>query len=330
MTIETLGDLQDHLQTAVEVEWSTIPPYLCALYSIEDGHNLDAATTIRDVVMEEMLHLTLASNVLNALGRSPALGAAQMPSYPGPLPHSDESFEVSLLPLSPTALETFRRIELPAAVTAPHQPARYHTIAQFYEAVEDGLRVVGANPAVWTGDRAFQVGPEHYYGSGGGAMPVTDLESALAALEEVVEQGEGSQTSIYEEGDAGEIAHYYRFDELYRGRRYAHGDTPQSGPTGPPLTVDYDHVRPMAPNPKAESYAPGSDLRRMADACNATYTTLVTQLQTAFAGQPDVLTSAVHTMYELKYQAVALMNVPVGEGQTAGPPFEWAAASAAA
>jgi hypothetical protein len=326
MTIDTLTGLQDHLQTAVEMEWSTIPPYLCALYSIEDGHNLDAATAIRDVVMEEMLHLTLVSNVLNALGRSPVLGAGQMPSYPGPLPHSDESFEVSLLPLSPAALEMFRRIELPAPVTAPHQPDHYDTIAQFYEAVIDGLQIVGADPDVWSGQLAFQVGPEHYYGSGGGAMPVTGLESALAALDEVVEQGEGTQTSIYEEGDAGEIAHYYRFDELYRGRRYAHGDTPESGPTGPPVTVDYDHVRPMAPNPTAESYAAGSDLRRMADACNATYTTLVTQLQTAFAGQPDVLTSAVHTMYELKYQAVALMNVPVGDGQTAGPPFEWAPA----
>jgi hypothetical protein len=28
-------------------------------------------------------------------------------------------------------------------------------------------------------------------------------------------------------------------------------------------------------------------------------------------------------MLELKYQAIALMNVPVGAGQTAGPAFQW-------
>jgi len=34
--IRTLEDLRGHLQIAIEVEHSTIPPYLCALYSIEE------------------------------------------------------------------------------------------------------------------------------------------------------------------------------------------------------------------------------------------------------------------------------------------------------
>ncbi len=73
MSIGSLHSLRAHLQTAIEIEWSTIPPYLCALWSLGDEHNRPAATCIRDVVMEEMLHLTLAANVLNALGGEPCL-----------------------------------------------------------------------------------------------------------------------------------------------------------------------------------------------------------------------------------------------------------------
>ncbi len=69
---------------------------------------------------------------------------------------------------------------------------------------------------------------------------VNDLEAAWQALEEIIEEGEGFSGSIYEEkGEEGELAHYYRFDELYQGRRYVHGDTPETGQTGPPLVIDY-------------------------------------------------------------------------------------------
>lgn len=71
--ITDLENLRRHLQTAIEVEHSTIPPYLCALYSIKDGSNVEAAATIKSVVVEEMFHLILVANVLNAIGGSPQL-----------------------------------------------------------------------------------------------------------------------------------------------------------------------------------------------------------------------------------------------------------------
>jgi len=37
MPITTVASLRTHLQWALELEHSTIPPYLCALYSIPDG-----------------------------------------------------------------------------------------------------------------------------------------------------------------------------------------------------------------------------------------------------------------------------------------------------
>ena len=44
--IATLESLQEHLQWAIELEHFTIPPYLCALYSLDPVRNADAAEVI--------------------------------------------------------------------------------------------------------------------------------------------------------------------------------------------------------------------------------------------------------------------------------------------
>src|SRR5258705_12178811 len=87
-TVTSLKSLREHLQWAIELEHSTIPPYLCALYSIEQDHNLEAVEVISSVLVEEMLHTTLAANLLNAVGGQPQLDNQKMlPGYPRPLPH---------------------------------------------------------------------------------------------------------------------------------------------------------------------------------------------------------------------------------------------------
>ena len=73
MAIRTVEDLREHLQWAIELEHSTLPPYLTALYSIKDGHNTEAAEVIQSVFLEEMLHMTLAANILNAVGGAPEI-----------------------------------------------------------------------------------------------------------------------------------------------------------------------------------------------------------------------------------------------------------------
>ncbi len=60
---------------AIKLEHATIPPYLTALYSIKPDprkSNHDSYNIIRAVAVEEMLHLTLAANLLNAVGESRA------------------------------------------------------------------------------------------------------------------------------------------------------------------------------------------------------------------------------------------------------------------
>ena len=62
----------------------------------EDGATLEAADVIRSVVMEEMLHMALAANVLNAIGGSPSLTTRVRPAVPGHLPYSDGQLVVRL------------------------------------------------------------------------------------------------------------------------------------------------------------------------------------------------------------------------------------------
>ncbi|HEY7399055.1 MAG TPA: ferritin-like protein [Gaiellaceae bacterium] len=333
----TPDELRDHLQTAIEIEWSTIPPYLCALWSIPEGRNELAATCVRDVVMEEMLHVTLACNLLNAIGGSPRFTPrpgkpVPAPDYPSFLPHSNDAFVVDLRAFSREALETFRKIEQPAAIGAPPESDDYQTIAQFYEAVAAALAAL--SPGIFVAGPTPQVDGAFYYGGGGEAFPIHDLPTASEALDVIIFQGEGIDLSIWDPdhdvfGEQEELAHYFRFDELYQERRYVQGDTPSSGPSGDPILIDYAAIYPMRPNPKAESYPPGSELRALTEECNATYSKLLTELEAGFTGTPSALVGGVQTMIELRYQAIALMQVPLddGTGQTAGPAFQWRARS---
>lgn len=104
------------MNTAIALEFSTIPPYLTGLFSIMPGSNQRASALIQSVVTEEMLHLTLASNILIAIGGNPdivAIGRSLV--YPGPLPDKiDNDLQVGLAALSKPQLQNvFMAIERP-------------------------------------------------------------------------------------------------------------------------------------------------------------------------------------------------------------------------
>ena len=44
--IATVESLREHLQWAIELEHFTLPPYLCALYSLDPDRNPDATKAI--------------------------------------------------------------------------------------------------------------------------------------------------------------------------------------------------------------------------------------------------------------------------------------------
>jgi hypothetical protein len=76
MTVSSIESLHTHLQWAIQVESTTIPPYLCALYSIKDGHNQEATEILRSIFLEEMLHMTLCGKYPQCSRRQPAIGYA--------------------------------------------------------------------------------------------------------------------------------------------------------------------------------------------------------------------------------------------------------------
>ena len=138
--IEPISDVEDlrrHLQWAVEVEHSTIPPYEYAMWSVVDPDSA-AATSIKYVVREEMLHAALAANLLNAVGGRPRFTGEAVPRYPEPMRHHDPKLPL-VLHLAPASVDlvrqVFLRIEQPEEPGARPEADRYETLAQFYEAM---------------------------------------------------------------------------------------------------------------------------------------------------------------------------------------------------
>jgi hypothetical protein len=292
---------------------------------------------VSSVLVEEMLHMTLAANLLNAVGGQPRLDTPRMLApYPRCMPHGDQSFEVSLLRFCPEALEQFLRIEQPTATGALPESDDYETIGQFYDAVRQGLRDLCAHLGeanVFCGASGRQVTDALRYSGGRRIIAVHDLSTALAALDEIVEQGEGTAHVQVWDGDhemfhpeREEVAHFYRFQELKLGRCYRRGDTPLSGPTGDLIAIDWDGVRPMQSNPRTANHAPGSAIRTAQEKFNRSYCALLQRLEQAFNGSPEMLAAAIGAMYGLKAQAEALMQMPTEDGlATAGPTFEYVA-----
>lgn len=328
--INSVESLRKHLQIAMEIELSTLPPYMCALYSIPDGCNIEVAGLIRSVLMEEMLHLTLAANLLNAVGGTPVLtGQHVIPHYPTSLPDGDGSFSVSLQPFGRDAISTFLRIELPTPRGTKPSADGYATIGQFYEAVEVGMRKLSRK-----GELRFdhhperQITPADYYNGHGNIIMVSSLDTAIEAIHEICDQGEGAHHGIREDNQpfdavGYELAHYYRFMEISVGRRFKRGDTSKSGPTGALLPVDWNAAKNMVANPRAGWFAPGSPTRLEMDACNQAWIDLLRTLEAAFQGGKQGIVKAVPLMLELKQRAIGLMNIPSGIADTKlGPSFE--------
>jgi hypothetical protein len=120
MEITDLAGLRRIVQLAIEVEHATIPPYLCALFSIKPGRNIEVGRLLRSVVVEEMLHMALMGNLLNALGGEPKIDKpAFVPRYPGHLPASVRpDITVTLRKCSKEQIhDVFMAIEQPENVT---------------------------------------------------------------------------------------------------------------------------------------------------------------------------------------------------------------------
>lgn len=110
--------LKESLQAAIELELSTIPPYLTSALCIKPNSNRSSFQIIHSVYMEEMLHMILANNVLKAIGGSVELKEKNVPDYPRELmfnsgPNDTREVNIQLEGFTENAIDTFMQIELP-------------------------------------------------------------------------------------------------------------------------------------------------------------------------------------------------------------------------
>jgi len=300
--------LEHALQSAVSVEFSTIPPYLSALWSIKDQMH-PVAASIRNVVQEEMLHMALACNMLTAIGCVPKINDPKMvPSYPGPIPGGvHPELIVSLSGLSDASLDVFIAIEAPSEGECPKTPEQgkgYKTIGAFYHAILGTFQTL--KPELST-ERQVS-GPLAY-------MVMEDLPAVEAAIALIVDQGEGSEASPEVE-HTRELAHYYRFLEVKHRKRYSGVDKKGRAVfEGEP--VEFPAAWPMAVVP------PGGYLRadvsddvwELINGCDQTFTQLLDRLQAVWEnGDQAPFVHAIETMFGLSKQARSLMGIEIGKG----------------
>ena len=232
--INNVAELQGSLLTAIQLEFSTIPPYLCAEWSINSDNNGDPSDVtgkIHRVVMQEMLHFGLACNMYTATGGSLHGEIATpdfVPVYPtNGLPGGvHPGLLVSLLPVGRQALQTFMSIEYPEVAPVvqqpdtppPPAPPTPQTIGQFYQVIATAFGTVfpdGLPPNPSANQLVTSVDSDQLFA-------IHTVADALNAITEITDQGEGTSTSPDRGAfDPNTPAHYYTFAEIYYGKTIA-------------------------------------------------------------------------------------------------------------
>lgn len=369
--IQSTDQLKEYLYVAMQLEHATIPPYLTAAYTAKIEANKPSIDAITAVAKEEMLHLTLAANLLNAIGGTPdLLRDGFVPKYPCYLPDGETDFEVSIERFSECAVETFLKIERPASPKDPKEHAakvrehgnikyiarrdlradtrgtlrglipyvttkdpegktielHYWSIGEFYNAIRNGFNYLAdalGPKKLFAGDQEKQVNPKYYFSAGGDLTRITDLDTALVAIELISVQGEGYTDETHGMGD--ELAHYYRFEQLEKQQYYSKGDKPHH-PTGTTFSRKYSAVYPIKTNAKVADYSSYPDIERQARLFNGRYKRFLEKLNAAFNGKSDLFANSYRDMMNyLKREMEFLIKNELGDtGENAAPTFEMA------
>lgn len=327
-------DLHELVRQAIRLEFATIPPYLTAMLSLAPGHNREVWNTIHAVVIDEMMHMSVACNLLNALGGRPAIGAPGfLPVYPGPLPMAiGDGLVVGLEAYSQDLVRrTFMEIEEPEdPIEIPSAPLAggpsavrramptFATIGEFYAALIEKIKRLG--DAVFVGDPGRQLRAPQWFGER--LVAIGTADEAVRALRVLVKEGEGTPQSPLDP-DA-DFAHYYRFEELWRGRRIKADHTVEEGYSfsGPVVPFDASRVLPLTPNQRLADLAPDSRAERFARHFAFVFDKLINSLQTCFDGTPERFDEAMGLMFELKLVGQRLVQIDAGDsGRKVGPVF---------
>ncbi|HEX4341633.1 MAG TPA: ferritin-like protein [Polyangiaceae bacterium] len=336
---------------AAELEHGLMCEYLFAAFTLkartDEGlteEQLRAVERWRKIILgvaaQEMLHLTIASNLLSALGMAPHL---VRPNMPHPARHYPPGVTVALLPFGEAALRHFMFLERPEgmnlddtevlAATKHAVPLvdpdaiapvlqNFATVGHLYRAIEVGFRRLvekWGEKRVFVGPPRAQAKPEHFQWKE--LVVVTDLASAVRAIETIVEQGEGPR------GD-WKAAHFGRFKSVFDEFMALRAEEPSFEPARPVLAAT---VWPTESGnvPRITNH----ETARIADWFNVAYEVLLQVLSRFFSAveETDEQRSALADVaVGLMFDVIGplgrhLTELPAGPeypGKTAGPSFE--------
>jgi hypothetical protein len=356
--IENREELFYMLSQAATLEHMVMCEYLFATFSmkrdVSEGiteAQLEAITRwerqISLVATQEMLHLTLVNNLLSSIGAIPFFGR---PNFPQHARYYPPGVQLALMPFGLDALQHFLFLERPEgmdledapefevlAIPKPSldvdtgqivpQAQDFATVGHLYRGIEQGFRYLVdkyGEGQVFVGPPRAQATQRHF--AWPELIPVTDLVSAVKAIETIIEQGEGAR------GDWRE-AHYGKFLQIAQEYRQLKEQDPGFEPARPVLAA---YVRPPS---DTIHYRLISDplTAEISELFNASYQVLLQVLIRYFIQGTEsdeeltILSKvAVGTMFLLiKPLGELLTRLPVGPdqlGKMAGPSFEmyWA------
>lgn len=353
LRVESREELVYLLAEASEIEHGLLCEYLYAQFSLkrstEEGVSAEELVKIQsweqtliDIAKQEMLHLSLATNLLTAIGAGPHF---DRPNFPIMSRWYPPDVQIALVPFSERALRHFMYLERPEGMTLEDAegfshagrfeplrvddpqltpgPEEWHTVGHLYRGIEAGLaHLVNryGESAVFIGPPAAQATTDIFEWKE--LIAVTDLASASAAIEVIIEQGEGAR------GDWVN-SHFGRFvgvlEEFLEVRRA----NPSFEPARPVMPV-FVHEPPDVEDP---TYIDDPLTGRVGDLFNAVYEVIL-QLQSRYfvhhgetREELDTLARTVkHLMnWVMRNLGPVMTALPVGgrfSGQTAGPAFE--------
>ena len=341
------------LAEAAQVEHLIMCQYLYASFSLkagpEDGLTVEQAAAVArwhdvltGIAVEEMLHLALVFNVMTAIGAAPTLSRPNFPRSSGDLPGG---VQFRLLPFGTDSLTHFLYLERPEGMERmdatgfvptipPREPVEpgeaisrgqdFVTVGHLYRGIEQGLAALSGK----FGERGLFVGPGRAQATPElfrwpQLVAVHDLASATAAINEIIEQGEGAR------GD-WRPAHYGRFLGIWEEYTKLKQASPAFEPAFPVIPAftrqpyDITEQQPLLTDPLT---------RAIAEVFNLGYEVLLQTLNRFFTHTDetdDQLQLLVGTAFGLMADVLrplgrTLPRLPAGRGhpgRTAGPTFE--------
>jgi Ferritin-like len=340
------------LAEAAQLEHMIMCQYLYAEFSLKDGTGDSLTTeqadavgrwrkTLHSIAVEEMLHLALVANLMSAIGAAPMFGR---PNFPQRSAYFPAGVQLDLVPFGERALRHFLYLERPEGMERqdaegfePSAPPRapvdagellprgqeFATVGHLYRGIAAGLRTLAAK----YGERGLFVGPPRAQATPEmfrwpQLVAVTSLDSALAAVEEIIEQGEGAR------GD-WQDAHYGRFLVMWEEYQDLRRRDPGFEPARPVLPgytrqpFDIADEVPVITDPRTY---------HVAELAGLAYEMVLQSLLRFFTHTEEtdeqlgvLIDAAINLMAGvLRPLAVALTQLPVGPehpGRTAGFPF---------